>query len=989
MAFMDNTLKRNLRAAAVAAVAATVVAIFFSLLAGARLDSAAILDWFGTPLIKLSKLIAGSNRDIANDYDRFLIAIGFPLLSFINYWIFFFGILVAWPPCRLLLDRAWPLYPDFLDHRLVRVGAKEIDAFHADAVYVGRVDEMAQIETWLDKDHRSLRWGVVAGKMGMGKTRICLEVLKRKRNEGWDAGLLSDSIAEHILAGHRFRRPTVILIDDYEKWGRSFWQALSAIARNPANVPLVVLITDHVIPIVPLRLAEDERRELIATHLGAIELAALDPTSARQINPDFRGDDARPLLLKLGKNPWGELTRRAAERLDLATESAGADGARLLAAAALAGPLDGALARTLAPGLTQLSRISSIFEGAKAAELKMAIPAVRPEMLGHEILLQWLQDRTDAEIATLSSVIEAYPDRALRTYLAMIRERPALSTDAETGDARAVALDHLVRINPDLWKTAAIARASAYLDNRHAQVSVNDRYGDASALIRMFPGVTELRLAMINAIAGLIHAHARWQPIAHKTAGIADWGETAKLFSWFAIANVNQPELLPDEGRASACIGAHFFEYDKTLKKGDIPDLSILKLLVERGRTRLATIDCPTEYLEGLMAVCVNTVLIFGRAANESSSSDVAQHAWDMVDQVIDLMETCLTMPGVSPLSVRRGMTTASNVLIECADTIGAQTTLVQICPLLDRSQVAISHLIERYLADPLLPEIAALAAKGISSSLPITYRAIQLGVPQIPSGLGLRQLIDQMDLLLSRQMPETDIELMSAATLHHFMQLNSTDDRTLPWSDPHAAARPRTIVERVAMPETIGPSGPISKDEREGKIWTAAMRGLGYFLVLSPTALKRPLICSAVQTILTSLRRLVSSEEASLNTVAEISGYVQILATIAGDLAFKHEAVVAPALAVECLEILCQSAKRFPDHPEISEHAWKSLFYAESRFRDLALPEIHAWTRKALKALALILKGNLKFQEELEQSIPSYTALAQQRQVRAQLGLH
>jgi tetratricopeptide (TPR) repeat protein len=69
---------------------------------------------------------------------------------------------------------------------------------------IGRASELSEIEAFCD-DLAAFRWKVLTGYGGVGKTRLALELAKRREQSGWRAGFLSTESLKSWLGRDRFQ----------------------------------------------------------------------------------------------------------------------------------------------------------------------------------------------------------------------------------------------------------------------------------------------------------------------------------------------------------------------------------------------------------------------------------------------------------------------------------------------------------------------------------------------------------------------------------------------------------------------------------------------------------------------------------------------------------------------------------------------------------------------------------------------------------------
>jgi hypothetical protein len=82
---------------------------------------------------------------------------------------------------------------------------------------IGRASELSELEAFCD-DLAAFRWKVLTGHGGVGKTRLALELAKRREQSGWRAGFLSTESLKSWVGRDRFQTwapaaDTLVIID--------------------------------------------------------------------------------------------------------------------------------------------------------------------------------------------------------------------------------------------------------------------------------------------------------------------------------------------------------------------------------------------------------------------------------------------------------------------------------------------------------------------------------------------------------------------------------------------------------------------------------------------------------------------------------------------------------------------------------------------------------------------------------------------------------
>ena len=383
---------------------------------------------------------------------------------------------------RPLVDWLWPAFPAGLDGRLARQAGDEadpIDPLNPETPFLGRDEEMNQLRLFAGPKAGTAAILQLCGREGIGKTRLAIEWLRFLREHGWDAGLLPPETSPGDLRALHLRRDTAIVIDEAGLRGDDLWPLVDAILRKVKRHRLRILLVDQV----PLDLPQDmprERRTRIgkAWQAGAqvcgeerLRLPRLSEETIERLAPDLspaarRHADGRPLYALLGEHPEEECRRRAERRLKRARNE---EERALLALAALAGPLDHGKRRTV-PGLEKrvnVRRLQHLFEGEPRATLRRMLPALRPEGVASELLLQVLADWPQEDTAHFAmAAMRTHPQAALRRLAHLTRWPLAPEREEEYAALRRMLWQWLEEALPD-WKRQLLELA----EELHAEIA--------------------------------------------------------------------------------------------------------------------------------------------------------------------------------------------------------------------------------------------------------------------------------------------------------------------------------------------------------------------------------------------------------------------------------------------------------------------------------------------------------------------------------------
>jgi hypothetical protein len=384
------------------------------LLAGVVVGGAVHIRFGDAAIIALIRILFGERLDEATDIVKVYGTNGW--LEFSKSWLvgpgqpFSVGALVSISIAstinkvkfreRPLVDYIWPPIPEILDPRLEHQAADIVSPFSSAAPFVGRDTEMQTLMLFAGKDSGAgPAFMFLTGAEGIGKTRLGLEWLNKLRRLDWDCGVLKGDTTTADIDKAFFRRKTAILIDNMSEC----LPLIDAFAQQRQRIRILVLnqftpIFENVFDLsVRERIRSVERGELRLTGLTEAELRYLAPTATTKAVTDASG---RPLYVLLGENPAYEISRRAARRLSLAANDSER---RVLALAALAGPLSHELRREIPASEVDVPDLQRLFDGEDRTVLKKQIPALQPNSFADEIVLGFSQEKTDADLEAIAT----------------------------------------------------------------------------------------------------------------------------------------------------------------------------------------------------------------------------------------------------------------------------------------------------------------------------------------------------------------------------------------------------------------------------------------------------------------------------------------------------------------------------------------------------------------------------------------------------------
>jgi glycosyltransferase involved in cell wall biosynthesis/tetratricopeptide (TPR) repeat protein len=110
-----------------------------------------------------------------------------------------------------------------------------------------RDPDVEKLNAWLDDSEYPLAVRLIIGPGGQGKTRLALELCRRRRTMGWKAGLLESSLEPSAIPAAwltllEYQQPLFIVIDYAETRQPTLLALLNSALRKPSESPIRVLL---------------------------------------------------------------------------------------------------------------------------------------------------------------------------------------------------------------------------------------------------------------------------------------------------------------------------------------------------------------------------------------------------------------------------------------------------------------------------------------------------------------------------------------------------------------------------------------------------------------------------------------------------------------------------------------------------------------------------------------------------------------------------
>lgn len=309
---------------------------------------------------------------------------------------------------RPLIGKLWPIYPHILDDHHLETRNDHIHLVDGHVPFHGR-DSLLNELTHRIQTCDINKYVTISGNQGMGKTRLGIELIRKLRKTGWDAGFLKLDVSPEALTRFKFRRKTVIFIDDAET-RTNLWELVKSLLDLDTLV--IVVLSGQCIPQPPAADKDDYDRSIIFRLMHSCSLERLPYKALTAISPkasldDLQRCDGNPGALLYVNEERATIRSNARQVYTLAKHMNALD---LLSLSVFCGPLSYAdLPRELV-NRRPLAALCLIFRNTPPRILDGTIPSIQPSMMGDEIAFALLQDMHEEGLRQLiASYIKLNP----------------------------------------------------------------------------------------------------------------------------------------------------------------------------------------------------------------------------------------------------------------------------------------------------------------------------------------------------------------------------------------------------------------------------------------------------------------------------------------------------------------------------------------------------------------------------------------------------
>lgn len=336
-------------------------------------------------------------------------------ISVTSALLFTFGLAFLPNPQRPLIGKLWAIYPFILDDRQLDQKRDHVHAVKHPVPFCGRDGALIELARKI-RSCEDNRYVTISAEPGLGKTRFGIELMRLVRESGWDAGFCRSDATTEALSQFKFRRKTLVFIDDGDK-RHNLWQLVAALLdREPTVVVVIagqclskppVFKKGHLSNLISFRLLH----ECSLQKLPYKALAAIAPGASID---DLQRCDGNPgALLYLG-DPDTDIRFHAKQVHVLARYMNALD---LLSLSVFCGPLQ---CVELPPEIISrkpLAALSLLFKDTPVNHLEGIIPAIQPCMMADEIAFLILENATEDELRHLIGTHIRLNPHALHTRI--------------------------------------------------------------------------------------------------------------------------------------------------------------------------------------------------------------------------------------------------------------------------------------------------------------------------------------------------------------------------------------------------------------------------------------------------------------------------------------------------------------------------------------------------------------------------------------------
>ncbi|TLX16708.1 hypothetical protein [Rhizobium sp. MHM7A] len=317
---------------------------------------------------------------------------------------------------RPLIGKLWPIYPHILDDHNLSRKDDHIHLVSGHVPFHGRDGLLNELLRKIQTCERN-KYITISANPGMGKTRLGIELMRMMRNAGWDTGFLKLDVTPEVLSRFRFRRKTLVFIDDADARSH-LWQLVgSLLEREPL---VIVVLAGQCLSKPPAFDLDHPDMTIIFRLLHECSLQKLPYKALTAISPkasldDLQKCDGNPGALLYVEDAATDMLFHAEQIHTLAKHMNALD---LLKLSVFCGPLSYAEMPPELVSRKPLATLCLIFRGTRVRILDGTIPAIQPCMMADEIAFILLQNMGDDDLRQLIASHVKLNPHALRSRIA-------------------------------------------------------------------------------------------------------------------------------------------------------------------------------------------------------------------------------------------------------------------------------------------------------------------------------------------------------------------------------------------------------------------------------------------------------------------------------------------------------------------------------------------------------------------------------------------